>query len=1523
MSKPTNTSTIMLELRGAEAIVWGTSRQKDVRAVLSSAGFYWNQDRNVWLSKGTGLRTAELERRLRTAERDLQALKKYDTFRRDRDRGPQYRLTGEQQAIITTARAGANMVVEAGAGTGKTSTLVALADAMDDKRILYVAYSRPIVEEARRKFGSNVTVQTADSVAFQAVGSPYRHRLPPRPKMTSHQAAGILGARPINPNATTSLSSAQVASLAQQTVMRFAHSADDRIHAGHVPQVPTVQQPEERRLLATHVLPVARAYWDDVQDVNGKLPFEHDHYVKMWQLSRPSLPYDMILFDEAQDANPAIADALQSQQNTQLIAVGDANQAIYEWRGAVNALETWPTDHRMRLTQSFRFGPAIAEEANRWLEILGTDMRLVGSPHTESRVEPLDAPDAVLCRTNGVAVAAVMNAQNRGLSVAMAGNTRTEIEHLAKAARDLQLGLGTEHPQLIGFRNWRQVQTWTKEDDAAADLARFVRIIDKYGPDTVLKAMKGLARDEEHAELTISTAHKAKGREWATVQLAIGDWAPPAQRPGDDPDAPPIPRELARLIYVTLTRARTIVDAESALSWVHTVPHTRRTHTATHTATQQEPQADAVPRRAAHEGAAPAAPSPARGGAVADTPDHDRARPAPPGDDTAQRTAAADICAALGRKALTAEPVYDAQAEGWTVRVRDPGAPRGRRWNVIMPAPGALYPVFHGNVWHRALPGLRGGADAEKVAAAITEVVTGRPGAPAAAESPRGVGHDTNARNGQPRTGRVRAPAAPTAASTATPPGRHMDATTAQEGSHAAGAQARTATTGGQRRSRPTRADTERGTRARAPAGTPATTGRTATGPTHEPTHGATHGATTVDPADAARAAERQRLIDAHVAAVAYYREQLGTPDAAQTRAFLIVRNLSRVFGWSSPQQVGYAPRGGPDRTALHDHLRARGFTDDELIDAGLVTRDRGGAPRDVFIDRIMVPIADRNGTIVGFTGRQAPGNHHGPTWRTTTNTAIHHAGTAPEAPPDSLRQLMRALSDNAAPAHPTNEADRHATQPSQRRPAATAPPPRSPATRQGTRPATEPASNAGRRRSPTPQQPASPPPDGQSPRQPPAAAPPQSGAGTARPSRYRMAAPRPEHPIDWAALLVAARLDRAEARGDPVPSDPAEIVPVLVKQWHFEAGHAARVAARAVQIHHTRPGAQQQEQASGRAPEPAPSAVAYGGRAEGEAQAMRIDGLAGAAVEAAVQAGVSADAEPVRAMRAAWEQICASGLADGPARAADRYEALQRAAVGLDRHMATGQMAVTVRTAVWTLIADNRTHISRLRATNADTRPRPFAGRGQAEHDVTLAGDAFRAWMTSPMGRDLLRLNDTNRYRQHAGRIRAAWEAIGRGGLAEGADVAGRRYRSLGEALHRLEHAVLAEHAATGDQTRGLHRAGDLAIAAAERLDVTAAEHAAHRRGARRWAHHADPIRGLPSRTADILRHARSALGIAGASAAATAPASRQSSPSTGPAPGPPADAATRPRRGASMAARLEERRRTAGQVRQARQGR
>jgi hypothetical protein len=233
--------------------------------------------------------------------------------------------------------------------------------------------------------------------------------------------------------------------------------------------------------------------------------------------------------------------------------VADGIVTHNSWRGAVNAMDTVSPDvPRTYLTQSWRFGPAIADAANHVLERLDADLRLRGTRSVPSEVLLAGrAPRsrAVLCRSNAAAVQNVLNYQAEGLAPTLVGGS-DDIVRFAKAADQLMDTGRTSHPELCCFDSWRQVQDYVDQDPHGADLKMLVGLIDKYGPDVIVQALDGLA-DEREADVVVSTAHKAKGREWRSVRLGT-DFEPP-EHVG-------LPNGEWRLLYVAATRATHTLD---------------------------------------------------------------------------------------------------------------------------------------------------------------------------------------------------------------------------------------------------------------------------------------------------------------------------------------------------------------------------------------------------------------------------------------------------------------------------------------------------------------------------------------------------------------------------------------------------------------------------------------------------------------------------------------------------------------------------------------------------------------------------------------------------------------------------------------------------------------------------------------------------------------------------------------------------------------------------------------------------
>jgi DNA primase len=129
---------------------------------------------------------------------------------------------------------------------------------------------------------------------------------------------------------------------------------------------------------------------------------------------------------------------------------------------------------------------------------------------------------------------------------------------------------------------------------------------------------------------------------------------------------------------------------------------------------------------------------------------------------------------------------------------------------------------------------------------------------------------------------------------------------------------------------------------------------------------------------------QRQRLLDAHAAAASYFVEQLQAPEAQVGRDFLTERGFDAA-AWAH-FGVGYAPNGW-DTTLKH--LRSKGFSDAELLAGGLASQGQRGAI-DRFRGRLVWPIRDRKGDVIGFGARRLREDDQGPKYLNTPETPLY-----------------------------------------------------------------------------------------------------------------------------------------------------------------------------------------------------------------------------------------------------------------------------------------------------------------------------------------------------------------------------------------------------------------------------------------------------------------------------------------------------------------------------------------------------
>lgn len=187
----------------------------------------------------------------------------------------QVRPTAEQLRALEYFLSGEATAIEAGAGTGKTTTLALCAGATTDQ-VQYVAFNRSIVQDSRGKLPPNARAHTAHGLAMRAVGHAYEHRLHSSGRMRSSEIAQRLGIEPyvvqLGPGGERKrVSASKLAGYCMAGVTNYCQSADVEPTARHVPYIKGIDLVVDGRptytnndQVATYLEQHMRAAWCDL-----------------------------------------------------------------------------------------------------------------------------------------------------------------------------------------------------------------------------------------------------------------------------------------------------------------------------------------------------------------------------------------------------------------------------------------------------------------------------------------------------------------------------------------------------------------------------------------------------------------------------------------------------------------------------------------------------------------------------------------------------------------------------------------------------------------------------------------------------------------------------------------------------------------------------------------------------------------------------------------------------------------------------------------------------------------------------------------------------------------------------------------------------------------------------------------------------------------------------------------------------------------------------------------------------------
>lgn len=471
--------------------------------------------------------------------------------------------TDEQRAIVSLASGSAeNILVRSLAGTGKTSTIEMIEAEKPAAPILYLAFARKNVAEAKEKMTQPTTViKTINGIGHGIWGGACGHRqMKPDGRKVSDLVNSFI----------YSVKNREDKEILWSVKWDIVEAVKMAKAVGYVPEGKwqmakrTITQSEFHSRLSERPDDLVADVTDEILHrsiaaaYKGLIDWDDQVYMPA-VFGGPAPQFPLVIVDEAQDQNPAGHLLISRLAKRRLICVGDDAQNIYGFRGAhpagMNHFKSAFGMTELSLTQSFR----CPEEVVKHVHWHVPDFRWAkqgGSVEHPKALGVSEIPDdsAIICRNNAPLFRAALHLLGAGRSVSVAGSD------IGPKLIGIMEKLG--EASLSRDRTIAAIDAWLeakleKESKTAQDLADcmkvFANVADSLGQ--AISYAEYVLKQE--GALALTTGHKAKGMEWDTV-FHLDPWLCRDDEPQD-----------RNLRYVISTRsANRLVEIDSKrINW--------------------------------------------------------------------------------------------------------------------------------------------------------------------------------------------------------------------------------------------------------------------------------------------------------------------------------------------------------------------------------------------------------------------------------------------------------------------------------------------------------------------------------------------------------------------------------------------------------------------------------------------------------------------------------------------------------------------------------------------------------------------------------------------------------------------------------------------------------------------------------------------------------------------------------------------------------------------------------------------
>jgi len=466
-------------------------------------------------------------------------------------------LTQEQEEIVKVDFKNIKiLLVNAYAGTGKTSTLVDFCEVRKGRKILYMAYNNSMAKEAKIKFkhlSSYVVVKTTHSLAYAQFGKNKKSRfeLGNLRAMDLMSFCGDLDEK----------EQYYYAYLLLKLIREFCNSKLTMQEYITYLSGSAREWGRENRASLNFILDKLPFVWEQLE-TDDTLPYEHDFYLKKYQLSKPKLYFDFILVDEAQDINGCIIDIVLNQ-TAKKVFIGDTYQSIYKFRGATDSLEKLSNLEGVKtlfLTQSFRCPRTVSAIANQYLDLLRAPRPFKG---TLIQNNTIPRQVTVIARTNAKLFDFAL--ENIDQKLYFVGGIKSynfqdliDMQNLIWGKTDyIRNGFIKKFQDLSELEDYA---TETNEVDLKVKITTVKKYMKQKIYELVDEIKSNLAEKEEDADLILTTGHKSKGLEWDHVEI-LDDFTN-LKEILEGEDELVVAKEELNLLYVAITRSKQLLSID-------------------------------------------------------------------------------------------------------------------------------------------------------------------------------------------------------------------------------------------------------------------------------------------------------------------------------------------------------------------------------------------------------------------------------------------------------------------------------------------------------------------------------------------------------------------------------------------------------------------------------------------------------------------------------------------------------------------------------------------------------------------------------------------------------------------------------------------------------------------------------------------------------------------------------------------------------------------------------------------------